>query len=328
MDTKKILYVFLTFLVLAGPKAKAVANPNDVYAALREHLDQTRNGVVVSTFVYPRQLKKADPEKVLSILSEYENDTHLGVRHRVYYYQKLLAQLHPQPEIRCEVVKRLVKAMIDPTDNSMLHPTSGHLLSFRSKDFSVETKEMLRSALLRKDIHYRLILVCGVADIPEELERFKGLLIDELKYHAMTDKTGEEKWYFTIGWAARLARARMGVEEDIKKCINLVEDELEHGGYFEGRGNTPVTKLLSDIGYISQPEAVRYLQQQLESKKRLRPSNPGMLGEPVANYVMSILADRLIDFPVKPKKARNYTQQDFEVSKKWMAKQKVWKVVK
>ena len=326
MKIASILAGVLVVLTTAVAEADPGPDANEVYAALRESLHQIGSDEVVSVFVSLEQLKKVNPDKVLSLLAEYENDAHLGVRHSVYYYEYALASAHPRPEVRREVAERFVGAVVDPNDRRMRAAVTQYLLSFRSEDFSDAAKGMLRSALLRKNVHHSEVLVCGVADMKEDLAQLKALVIDEMAYDAEVKRTGNTKWYFTNGWAARLARARMGVTEDIDKCIKLVDDEIERGGYFEGRGDTPVTRLLSDIGYIRQPRAIEYLQQQLGSNRKLWGSH-GDPSEPVASYVLDLLADCLEDFPIEKKRGRFYSPQEIEQGRTWMSK-KQWKIIR
>ena len=58
-----------------------------------------------------------------------------------------------------------------------------------------------------------------------KLPQLKEFLIDEEDY----DKNSKymKIWYYTTAWTARLARARIGVKEDIEKCISLLESEIK-----------------------------------------------------------------------------------------------------
>ncbi|MCH8120533.1 MAG: hypothetical protein IIC00_12485 [Planctomycetes bacterium] len=270
------------------------------------------------------QLKAADPQHVLSLLAPYERDESRAVRRLAHLYGVRLAGLQPRPEVRQEVTARLVKVLVTP--NSDLSPAPYKwLLSFTEKDFSNNTKAVIRQTLDKDNPNHGLIgirgvvRICGVANIREELPHLKGLLIDELAYQAKADKTHNKKWYLTVGWAARLARARMGIKEDIVRCIELAEAEQD--------STERVLRILPQIGYIRQPEAIKYLQKYLESKKRLPSVKATVLGELYASRVMHILAESLISYPVKKKEARNYTQEEINLCRKWMSEQTKWVII-
>jgi hypothetical protein len=265
------------------------------------------------------QLKTSDPCQVLKILEKYENDPCRWVREQAYRYEVRLANLQPKPEIRREVTARLVKACFDPNLGMHNHALKW-LLSFKEEDFTDATKAAILQVLTKRGAweQYMASLICGVANVHEALPHLKGLLIDELEFKSH-EKEYYRKWYHTLGWQARLARARMGVKEDIDKCIELAEAEDD----LDAR----VTVLMHDIGYIRQPEAIKYIQKYLESNERILPTNPGALGEPVASYVIDILAECLRDFPVKSG-GRRYKPEEIELCRKWMTEQKEWKIIR
>jgi len=82
------------------------------------------------------------------------------------------------------------------------------------------------------------------------------------------------------------------------------------------------------VAYIRRPEAMEYLRQHFLSDARLSPTNPGVLGEPVSNYLMSVLADCLSNFPVKRKEARNYTKEEVDLCRKWISEQIKWDIIR
>jgi hypothetical protein len=149
----------------------------------------------------------------------------------------------------------------------------------------------------------------------DQLPVLEKMLIDEMKHQAKV-KTGKAgfSWYYTRGWAARLARARMGVESDIDECLRLVEKVEDV--------DRRVLTLLRQVGYIRQPQAIEHLQKYLESDKRLSPVKASVPGELHAGRALHILAASLRDFPVKLKESRGYKREEIEAARKWMAEQK------
>lgn len=265
------------------------------------------------------QLKAADPQAVLSLLAPYEKDPAWTVRRLAHLYGVRLADLHPIPEVRQEVTKRLVEAIVNPDLHWSPQPYKW-LLTFKAGDFNSQTKTLIRQSLM-KDRHIdqkSLVLIVGVANIREELPRLKKLLIDEVAYK--NDPNSFTKWYYTLGWKARLARARMGVEEDINRCIELVETEK-----FKGLG---ALNLLHDLAYIRQPATIDVLKEYVFSDERLSPVKPTAPGEPVAAYVIDILADCISNLPIKKRDGRGYKQDEIELCRKWMSEQTEWEIIR
>ena len=241
------------------------------------------------------------------------------MKHQTYWYEVHLANLHPEHKIRQEVVNRLIKIFFDP-NSDLDGQACTWLLSFREKDFADSAKMAIRKEMAAKKLGKGIVLVCGVANIQDQLPCLKELLIDEVVYSKDPNKRYFPKWYFTLGWSARLALARMGVQEDIEKCLTMVDTVTD--------AHTKATILFHDVAYIRRPEAMEYLRKNFLSDARLSPTNPGVLGEPVSNYLMSVLADCLSNFPVKRKEARNYTKEEVDLCRKWMSEQTKWDIIR
>jgi hypothetical protein len=262
------------------------------------------------------QLRQETPEKVLSLLKPYEDYNSFSVQWLTFNYEIKIARLHPTIQVRQEVNTRLVNAIFDPNTRSG-GDICNWLLSFAEQDFTEEIKTKILNAFSKKKDNVCLIKICGVANIQQVLPQLKELLIDETAY--MDDPNGRTPWYYRVGWDARLARARMGVKEDINKCIELADMELDK--------NLMAFNMYHDIAYIRQPEAIDFLMRYVFSDERLEQLKPSIPGEPVASYVIDILADCLQDFPVKSG-GRHYKPEEIELCRKWMSEQKEWKIIR
>jgi hypothetical protein len=264
-----------------------------------------------------QELNTADANDLLRILGAYEDDQAWVVRRLSCWYQYRLAKLQPEPKVREQVVKRLIRASV----SKGVKQANKWLLTFTAKDFNEHSKQLIREALKKEKVNRWHVLLCGVADMKEQLPFLGKLLIDELNHQAK-EQRGEEgfDWYYTTGWAARLARARMGVQSDIKKCLELEEtvEDLDRR----------VRRLLPDVGYIRQPQAIQYLQRYLESDKRLLPVKPTVQGELYANRAMRILVGSLRNFPIAKKETHSYTLEEIETARKWMREQKPWNIIR
>jgi len=259
------------------------------------------------------QLINADPCQILNLLGKYENDPCWIVREQTYRQEVYFAKMRSEPWIKQEVVYRLVKAFVDP-NLELSGQAYTWLLTFTEKDFDNETKLIIRKAMGKPG--KGTVLICGVANIQDELPNLKKLLVDELEYQKRTG----EPWWFQLSWYARIARARMGIKEDIKRCINLVESDKTRG--------IGVLTPLNEIGYIRQPEAIDFLKTYVFSDETIGQVKPTAPGEPVASYVMGILADCLENFPIKKREERGYKQEEIELCRKWMSEQKEWKIIR
>lgn len=271
------------------------------------------------------QLKEADPNKILEVLLPYENDSEEFVRRVTHRTLVRIANFHPDnKKVRQEVVMRLTESGFNKTDNE----ATGLLMEFNSRDFNQQSKYLIRKALdeakIQKDTSPSFIRLCGIADMKEELPLLKELLIDEKNYEGgigiNKSKLNWINWISSTGWNARLARSRMGVKEDIIKCLELaesIEDPDER-----------VLRILPAIGYIRQPEAIEYLKKYLESNKRLPSETPNTKGSLYALRALHILAACLKNFPVEQKESRGYTQEELDLCRKWMSEQKEWQIIR
>jgi len=320
----RIMHATLLLIALIFQVNSAIAEEKvDVFKLLKAKMEHARGPareLTIDIRITDEQLKEADPHKVLALLAPYEKDSEWPVRHMTHYCIVRVANIHPTTQVRQEVAKRLVEAEINGTDRGAFRL----LMDFASKDFNDQSKALIRQALTQANIGKvggdPSIWLCGVANMQDQLPHLKKLLIKEVAYRSDPKMRHLPKWYYTSGWAARLARARMGVKEDIDKCLELV-DTVENV-------DRKVTILLHHVGYIRQSAAIEYLKRYFLSDLRLSATNPGGLGEPVSNYLMPILADCLSNFPVKKRKARSYTKEEIELCRKWMSEQKKWVIIR
>jgi len=298
-----------------GGKKQTVGS-NNVYSDLELFFTQILNKEeVVTVTVCDTQIKQGDPNRLLDILKSYTQSENVGVRSIAHNIQARVAKHHPTTEIKQEVVERLVDGLVSKSELDIgLHETTYGklLLDFREEDFSENAKSKILNALQEENARRPVILISGVAQLMEALPLLKEI---------MKKREVGFDWYYTRRWAARLARARMGVQADIDKCIKLVEtiDNLTR----------KVMILRSDIAYIRQPEAIEHLKPYFLSDLRLSPTNPNMEGELVAKYLLPTLIDTLANFPIEKKISRGmYTQEEIELCRSWMSRQRQWKIVK
>jgi len=313
----RMIITTVLFIIQTG---LGYAESADISESLAANMEKMRNKEPLSK-ITDEQLKAADPQQILSNLAAYENDPDWTVKRLAFRYEYQLANAQPTKEIRQEVACRLVSEIITTKENPVT--VYGWLTTFQEKDFSEKTRRLIHEQM-NKGIKTHVVLLCGIANMPEELPRLEKLLIDELAYEQKMQKEGHKGnyWYYTLGWRARLARARMGVKADIAKCIELIDTQKENY-------DLP-TFLFPDLGYIRQPETMEYLKGYLYSDKKL-PSDisPELEGTPYAVWAMHILANSLENFPVKARESTGfYPPSELEIAKKWASEQTTWKIIR
>jgi len=281
------------------------------------------------------QFKAEDPNRLLAVLASFENHPDRAKRRIAHGYLARVAALHPTTSVRQEVVQRLVKSIYDRTD----HQAYKLFKRFAAQDFNSETKDLILRALSDDRVSGRMIRLAGIANIKEALPRLEELsvkkpldfnnvgknmdltpqqregLVARLKQDYANRKPTDQ-WYYDKCWHAKLALARMGVKRDIVRCIELaesIEDPDER-----------VRRLLPDIGYIRQSEAIEYVCKYLNSDGRLL----SVARERYANCAMYILAESIEDYPVKRKLGGRYTDKEIELCRQWMADKANWKIIR
>jgi len=320
-NQKYIGALFVMVMLLSHSYIATAEEGSDINSAITTMMEKMRSKQEPNE-LSEAQLKSTDPNIILSILTPYEKSPFDMVKRTAYRQEFRLAHLQPSLEVRQEVVKRFVKELTDPNSNINPYPYEC-LLKFKAADFNSSTKALIRLSLDKKGRKGELVRLVGVANIIEEQPRLGKLLIDELAYQAEADKTGERKWYLTLGWSARLALARTGVEENIDRCVSLIEQEID-----KAIDESKNFRLFDDLGYIRQPAAIESLRKYLMRDERFRGTNPGMFGEPISNYANDILAASLANYPIKRREDRIYKQEEIELCRKWMSEQKEWKIIR
>jgi hypothetical protein len=125
-------------------------------------------------------------------------------------------------------------------------------------------------------------------------------------------------WQHSVLWDALRARARMGVREDIRRCIEMAESHPD-----------PLYKaarLFGELAYLCQPEVIGYLQKYLYIDERPAPWKGDMVVYSYANYAGVALLQMLQDAPVRAYSAP--LPRDIVKLREWMAEQTAWKIIR
>ena len=314
MKMKNMIIMILLFAYFLPLQIVLSNEVTDIESLIKSHFEVIKDAnqyMEQSINITDEQLKKSNPDKLLLLLANYDKDISLFARQYAFLYEIRIAKLHPTVEIKQKVSERLIKAIVD-SDASVIGSAYEWLFSLEKEDFNEYAKETIRNSLAKSQPDGRMIKICGIADIKEELPLLEELLIEKDNVSYTT------KWYYKTSWYARLARARMGIKEDIEECIKLSEsvEDLDER----------VVRIFPDIGYIKQPEIIEYFKKYLESDERMPPLSSIVPGSLYASRVVHILAETLENFPIKQKDARNYMEEEIELCRKWILEQKEWQI--
>ena len=312
--TSSAAEALILFLMLAGPVYREGSGGEaGIEAVLQREMDLTREQSEGGT-ASDEQLARTYGAELLPALEKYRNDVSPRVRWRAYALLWFVGTQSREAEVRRQVVAKLIEGAKDE-ESVIWGATSRWLLSFTAVDFSDLSKEELKQRLATargRRLEY-LILVVGVADITSELDRLGALVESE---EASRGQACLPAWEGSVGWAALKARARMGVQEDIEHCIQMVAGV--------GEVQQRLSRFLPDLRYVRQPEVVTYLRTYLQSDEELPPMQPRdpakkrTKGIGYSQFAVEALAEMLSDFPVKDDNVGGYSQEDIERCRRWM----------
>jgi hypothetical protein len=284
-------------------------------------------------------------------LDEYTTDPNSRIRSKAYILILKIGSQANDPRDRKAAVYRLLSCL--RRDQKHKQGLGRKLLRFRAADFSDEAKDLLRQLFSQALIDNKMngyvrgyiILLVGIADIKSELPRLKEFMkqreVELKKKHEKhvqglrrrIESTPERNklllenlykdlnrqyWQSTLMWNALRARARMGVKEDILRCIELVESHPDQ--------RYKVHSLLAQLSYVRRPEVVNYLQKSLNRGKTTPEFIQDMEISSEAQCAAMALAKMLRGFPGNPEYGGNH--ETIVQCRKWMAEQTEWKIIR
>lgn len=267
------------------------------------------------------KLKQSDPKQSLSLLKNHIKDEKSKGMKAVLYVNRV-AELHPQAEVRKEVVDILV---MHCSDQNVGRRCYEYLIrEFQAKDFSKSSKDIIKQKLHNdpsSEYEYnRIIRLSGMANMQDQVPRLNEVIAERTK-KLESIKPTEIPWYLTRIWEVRLAKARMGVKEDIDWCVSKIKEEIDTNPRFSNL-------LFDDLGYIRHPESVELLKEYFLSDRNLPPTE---VEESFTNYLMPIMRQNLVGFPELREiqdKTRSFTQEEIQTCKEWVKSQDELKIKK
>lgn len=306
MRAELLVHLVSLTTAVSGALGQNQPEASNVPARLAELVREVRQGE--PPHHVPGSVLAAQPETALRELQAYEQDPSDRVRWTVYAHYWSLGVSTDRLDIRQAVTEKLLLATSDSAGGGY---TAERLQSFEEEDFGPRVRTLLRQMLAEdpkrttKDAttYRHLVLVAGIAQLRDEIPHLGTFLYDELA------EVGKPGWWGRIGWAARLARARMGVEEDVVRAIQVVEAESDPV--------VRVARLLRDLAYTRHPAAIAAIGKYLESEERLPQVKDTAPGAQYAQYAMEVLAENVPGFPVAKKGQGAYTLADLAAAKRW-----------
>ncbi|MHC4155642.1 MAG: hypothetical protein ACYST6_12070 [Planctomycetota bacterium] len=291
---------------------------------------------------------------LIPYIDDYSTDPCDKVRWHAYVLVWRIGLEANDPQVRQKIVTGFVRGVRDDAYNSgyLAH----WLLRFASTDFSEASRQVVREVVVRvmggsrPEPREDIILLAGVADLKSELPRLKQFIDTRevilkqrhrehvQEWRAMIERLPDtnnlpaylprrkrfekqlmkQYWQSSLLWAALRARARMGVKEDIARCIELVESHPDE--------DYRVVRLLRELSYVRQPEVVDYLHTYLKSDKLEAYKGRDVVRATYAQHAAKGLAQMLRGFPWEKDYAPN--QEMIEQCRKWMAEQKEWDIIR
>lgn len=259
------------------------------------------------------KLKQSDPNQSLSLLKNHVKDEKLKAMKAVQYINRV-AQLHPQTEVRKQVVDILV---MYHSDSNVGRRCYGYLIrGYQAKDFSESSKDIIKQELLKDTLYVtkEVILLSGMANIQDQRVRLNEIIAEDADYRNGL-KPVEIPFNFTKGWYAHLARARMGVQEEVDWCVSKIEEEIAGNPVYSLR-------IFDDLGYIRHPKSVELLKKYFLSDRKIPPAYGRE--ESYTSYLLPIISKNLVGFPeLKEHKYRSrmFTPEEIEICKGWVRSQ-------
>lgn len=292
--------LFLACLVAFAPRPVLGNVRGDLASSISQAMASAETETALTV---PAELLAADPAQALTELAPFQADTTDVTRHLAYGLVARVGRLTRDPQIRQEVTARLLVGASDSSPLVSQH-AQAELLAFSEADFSLRSKDLILDLLRGKAPGPRLIRLAGVAGLRNALPRLKELTVEQ------PDAAQGGKWYGRAGWAARLARARLGLLDDLRTVIQTVEQEQDP--------IIRVTILLRDLVFTQKPPALLVVRRHLNENETLPRAKESSPGTSYAQYAMDALAEGLPDFPVDRKYIGGYSTEEIRNARRWL----------
>lgn len=127
------------------------------------------------------------------------------------------------------------------------------------------------------------------------------------------------QWYGTPRWKALIRLAQLGDRGAAERVVAVARRQAANASAGKARGVLENIVILDNVASIRQPEAVEFLKEYLDSDERLPDLDGGVPGTPISHRAAALLASLVEEFPVKKEYCSDYTTEDIQACRKWMA---------
>lgn len=231
---------------------------------------------------------------LLNLLGNYYSESLPKVRLQACYLTYKAAKNVSNAGQKQNAVMVLVNGLKDP-DSGNVGIIASWLTDYKKEDFNQEAKDSLESILKRKTLYRdKIVKLVAFVGLANQVEYIKSGLSNGIF------QTTKEKW------AAHLALARLGVEEEIDFCLDIVKSQ--------GVNDDVIYELVPDLIYTRQQKCFDYIIELLQSKARnCMSANPESTQKIMCGYrIMEYLAPVIKDFPLEADSTGDLVVDDYE----------------
>ncbi len=308
------LFAAIVLLALFGSVSSGLTEePNDVRIVIAQRIQKLRTE--------GRSLEVAELVKnygfgVVAPAEFYLDDSEVKVRLHAFGLIRHAGLTSKVPAQRQQAVDKLLRHVLKHRKDGGIED----LLAFKAADFSKPTKQKIINQLETLP-NYDLILLVGAADANSALPKLKTI-VDNAKEPLRPFKLPGRKKSHRLAFAALMSRARMGVKEDIQRCIQIVESHEDE--------DFRVGTLLKRLSYVRQPEVVEYIKGYLFMDKVEPGSGGDIIPTTYAQRAAIALNEMLKDFPGTGDATIPFNTLEGWTAymRDWMNKQQKWNIIR
>jgi hypothetical protein len=319
---------------------------------LAAYINSVRQGNYNDSELYPLTQRYGTP--LLPPLRRYARDENPAVAFEASRSMFFLLKSADNLPDRQKIVDCLIEMLNEDYHTDLrCDAVRPMLVLSRASDFTPGAKQILQSWVASIcDGTYKnpyqiqeIILLVGIANVQSQLARLGELVgrwDDRLRqmhqreigeWHKQMVAYGENPprglqasgellrkktyWQSSSLWDVLRARARMGMKEDIRRCIEMAESHPDP--------NYRAAYLFDQLAYIRQPEVVEYLRSYLDDNRVPVRRSKDVVVASYAARAASALAGMFENPPIKSYQTR---PENILTLQKWMAEQKTWRIVR